>query len=112
MPKITTTTNDTTATGYEIKTAKTFFAKFLSPTNTKGARVKVTYETYPVSNSKKKSFTYSWDYEASELTYEKAFKEFLVRYETFFFDRQAGERFEVTKSYSPKGYYFTARVAR
>lgn len=111
MPQNTTTTNDTTATatGYEIKNAKVFVAKFLPCTNSRGARVKV---FSPVKDHKAKSVTLSWDYEVSEKTYEKAFRAFLMKHETFFFDRQMGEKFEVTKSYFEGGYYFTARVAR
>ena len=114
MPQNTTTTNDTTTTalpysGYEVKNAKTFVAKFLPCTNSRGARVKV---FSPVKDHKGKSLTIAWDYEASEKTYEKAFRAFLMKHETYFFDRQAGETFEVTKSYFNGGYYFTARVAR
>lgn len=112
--KNTTTIKTATATAkdYEIKQARVFVAKFLPCTNTRGARVRITHETQPLDKKQKKSFTYAWDYEAGAETYEKAFLIFLGLYEDFFFDRQAGERFEIFKSWSPKGYYFTARVAR
>jgi hypothetical protein len=99
----------TTATGFEIKNAKTFVAKFLPCTNTKGARVKI---FSPVKGHKGKSLTLAWNYALSEKTYEKAFTAFLAKHHVYFFDLQMGETFEVTKSYFDGGYYFTARVAR
>jgi len=107
----TTTPNQTTSeatTAFEIKNAKTFVAKFLPCTNTRGARVKV----FSPIKGHKHSLTIAWDYEASEKTYDKAFRAFLLKHENYFFDRQAGECFEVTKSYFDGGYHFTARIAR
>ena len=109
------TQTTTTATalphsGFKVKNAKTFVAKFLPCTNSRGARIKV---FSPVKDHEGKSLTISWDYETIICeTYEKAFNAFLLKHETFFFDRQAGETFDVTKSYFDGGYYFTCRIAR
>jgi len=109
--------NDTTATnlphsGYEVKNAKTFIAKFLPCTNSRGARVKVFSPVKGHNGNPYKPVTIAWDYAESEGPYEKAFRAFLLKHENYFFDRQAGETFEVTKSWFNGGYYFTARVAR
>ena len=95
--------------GFKVKNAKTFVAKFLPCTNSRGARVKV---FSPVKDHKEKSLTIVWDYKKGEGTYEKAFRAFLLKHETYFFDRQSGETYDVTKSYFDGGYYFTARVTR
>ena len=110
--KKTTTTATETETVYEIKNSKVFVAKFLPCTNTRGARVKVFHPVKAHNGNYYKSVTISWDYEAGEKTYDKAFGIFLKKHELFFFSRQKGEKFEVTKSYFDGGYYFTARVAR
>jgi len=95
---------------YSIKNGKTFLIKFLPCTNSRGARVKVSFEHH--EPRKFPTLTLSWSYEAGNDTYEVAFANFLARHESFFFDRQEGERFDIVKSWTPKGYYFTARVAR
>ena len=101
-----------TETVYEIKNAKVFVAKYLPCTNSRGVRVKVFSSMTDHLRYKRKSVTIPWDYELSGKTYDKAFGVFLKKYGHFFFDRQVGEKFEVTKSYFDGGYYFTARVAR
>ena len=95
---------------HAIKNGKTFLAKFIGPTNTRGPRVKISFES--PSSKDYPTLTVSWDYEASQETYTLAFLNYLARHEAFYFDRQENERFEIVKSYTPQGYYFTASVVR
>jgi hypothetical protein len=95
---------------HTIKNGKTFLAKFIGPTNSRGARVKISFES--PSSKDYPTLTHNWDYEASQETYTVAFLKYLATHEAFYFDRQEGERFEIVKSYTPQGYYFTASVVR
>ena len=92
-----------------VKKGKTFLAKYLGPTNSRGSRVKVVSLCQP---ERQKSFTLAWNYEKGEGTYLLALEAFLEKHGQWFFDLREGETYEVLKAYSPLGCYFTVRVAR
>ena len=97
---------------HTIKNGKTFLAKFIRPTNSKGARVKISFEETEPNYIKYPTLTQNWDYAISDGNYLGVFLKYLATHEAFYFDRQEGERFEIVKSYTPQGYYFTASVVR
>jgi hypothetical protein len=98
-----------TFTPLEAKKGKTFFAKYLGPTNSRGSRIKV---TSLCQRDRSKTMTVAWNHAFDEQNYIIAFAAFLEKHESFFFDRREGETFEIIKAGHYCGSFFTVRVNR